>query len=231
MTESARWKREPRRRKSTGAAFWSGDGNLQARRPCDLREQPCDQAMEISGNSPFRKYLTAPRWFQLSSQVAQLYNTLQAFYFEKSCPIVQCLVPSKLALLPPKGDFLDDRARVRTASSYAWSPDTSDLPSPTYNPTIAKDPKRIAAKVSLSDLVLKLVHPFHPELSPALCCSKKWLYVLKDATQVWVDGALTFYREGLMKPQNSRTWNSPVPQQRQQYYNHTNDLSTLVHKH
>jgi hypothetical protein len=48
-----------------------------------------------------------------------------------------------------------------------------DSPSPIDNPTIAKDPKRIAANGSLSGLLLLSVHPFHPNLLPALCYGKK----------------------------------------------------------
>jgi hypothetical protein len=53
-----------------------------------------------------------------------------------------------------------------------------------YNPTIANDMRRIAAKVFLPELLLQLIQPFHPKLLPALCCSKKSLNVQTGATQV-----------------------------------------------
>jgi len=48
--------------------------------------------------------------------------------------------------------FVGPQARVRQASSYAWNPDILHSPSPAYNPTTARDRKRILAKASLDSL-------------------------------------------------------------------------------
>jgi hypothetical protein len=48
-------------------------------------------------------------------------------------------------------------------------PDILHSPSPIYNPTIAKDLKRVATNGFLSDLLLlQLLQPFHPILSSKL---------------------------------------------------------------
>ncbi len=74
---------------------------------------------------------------------------LKAFYSTKNCPIVECMVPWKLALLPPMGSFVGPQANVHHSYSYAWNKNTLHSPSPIYNPTIVKDLKRIDTKVSL----------------------------------------------------------------------------------
>jgi hypothetical protein len=45
---------------------------------------------------------------------------------------------------------------------------TSDSPSLAYNPTTAKDPKRIPAKVFLSRGLPRLIQPLHPEKRQAI---------------------------------------------------------------
>jgi hypothetical protein len=59
--------------------------------------------------------------------------------------------------------------------------ESSNSPSPVYNPTTAKDLKRTAARVSLYDLLLLHEH-FHPKKLRALCGSKS-IYAISGMIQ------------------------------------------------
>jgi hypothetical protein len=86
--------------------------------------------------------------FLKSSIVFSCCHVLQAFYSRKNCPIIEFLVALQPPLLPPMWGFAGPQARVlRASSSYAWNP--AGHSSQVYNPTTAKNLKRIPAKVSL----------------------------------------------------------------------------------